>query len=300
MLLVPAVGQAPHEQAAADAAHQDQREHGRDVPLREVAVEAQVQLQVLHGPAHGADGGHAAHREQVEGGPPHDGQERSAGARRGRSQPGRLADQEGAGQRDHDHDHAQRAQRAPPAQPLRELVGQEGHQRAAHADAEVGNAHGLAARAVEPAREQHLRGQGAAAHVAQRVEEVEEVEGAQGGGAAQADQGQAGRGHAEDHQPPRPQPVDEDPGQQAEEGPHQELAVRVAGGDLLARPAQLAHEEVVERQPVGCASHDGEEGEEGGPDGDALLLRQPRRRGVAHAERAALAWRRRSASGCAV
>ena len=55
----------------------------------------------------------------------------------------------------------------------------EGHERAADADAQVGDAHGLAAARVEPAREQHLVGQGTAADVAEGVEQVEEVEGAE-------------------------------------------------------------------------------------------------------------------------
>ena len=83
------------------------------------------------------------------------------------------------------------AQGPAPAQGLGEGVGQERHERAPDADAEVGDAHGLAAARVEPAGEHHLVGQGTAAHVAEGVQQVEEVEGAEAGDSAR---GRRGRG----------------------------------------------------------------------------------------------------------
>ena len=61
-----AVGQPSHEQPSDDAAGQDGRGDRRGGGLRELHVEAEKQLEVLVGPADGADRAHAAERQKVE------------------------------------------------------------------------------------------------------------------------------------------------------------------------------------------------------------------------------------------
>ena len=69
---------------------------------------------------------------------------------------------------------------------------------------------------------------------------------------------------ARHHQAPRTEAVHDPAGHEPEQRPDEELAQRVARGDLGARPAELAHHEVVvERQPVERQSDDGEERDEG-------------------------------------
>ena len=64
-----------------------------------------------------------------------------------------------------------------PRQPnaLRQTKREQRHDRAAEADAKVSNAHRLAARVVEPPRQQDLVWQRPAADVPERVESVEQV-----------------------------------------------------------------------------------------------------------------------------
>src|SRR5262249_31058147 len=87
---------------------------------------------------------------------------------------------------------------------------------------------------------------------------------------------------------------------EAEERTDHELAVGVARGHLLPRPAEVLDQEVVEEgQAVERAAHDGEEGEERGEDGQELLAARVAARGLGHALAVALARFSRSASGCA-
>ena len=151
-----------------------------------------------------------------------------------------------------------------PAERLRELEGDERHERAAETDAEIGEPHRASARRVEPAREQHLIRQRTAEDVPERVEQVEEVESRQRADRAEADQRDAGHQDADDHQPPRPDPIDEPAGGEAEQRADDELADRVARRDLCARPAEVAHHEVVEEgQAVQREPDDREERQEG-------------------------------------
>ena len=71
---------------------------------------------------------------------------------------GWLANEVGDGKRDQDHEHAENPQRAAPAERLRQRVSEQGHNRAANADAKIGDTHRLAARTIEPTREQDLIG----------------------------------------------------------------------------------------------------------------------------------------------
>ena len=136
-------------------------------------------------------------------------------------------------------------------------------QVAADADAEIGEAHRLAARLVEPARQQHLVGQRPAAHIAERVEQVEQIEHPERRHVRQADQRDAGHHDARHHQPPRPEAIDDPAGHEPEQRADEELAERVARGDLRARPAELPHHEVVvERQPVERQADDREQRDE--------------------------------------
>ena len=187
-LLRHAIGQPSHEQPADEAADQDQRQRRVDVHLRELAIEAQIQRQVLHRPADRADRRHAADEQQEKCGTRQD-RARAIVAAAARARGGgrrRLAHEIRRRQRDHDHQHAEPPQRAAPPEALRQGVREQRHQRAADADAEVGDAHRLAAALVEPSRQQHLVRQRPAAHVTERVERVEQVEGAQRGGIGEA------------------------------------------------------------------------------------------------------------------
>jgi len=270
------------------------------IPLGEPAVQAEVQLQVLHRAAHGADRRHAAHGKEKESGPAQDrakGRGRLAGARHGRGRG--LTHEQRGGQRHHDHQQAQRAQRPPPADGGGERVREQRHQRAAHSDSQVGHAHRLPARGLEPARQQHLVGQRAAAHVAQGVQQVEEVERGQAGHGGEADQREAGHHDAEQHEAPRPEPVHRQPGQEPECGTDDQLAEGVARRHLPARPAELLHEEVVEEgQSVQGDAHDGKEGQEGGEQRQSLVAPAVRH-GAGHAWREARERGSRAASGWA-
>ncbi len=75
---------------------------------------------------------------------------------------------------------------------------------------------------------QHLIGQRAAADVSERVEQVAEIEEAQRRDRAEADQRAAGDQDADQHQPPRSEPVDDPAGQIPEHRSHQQPAERVA------------------------------------------------------------------------
>ena len=277
MLLRPPVGEPSHDDAADEAADEDEREHLGDTPLGEAAVHGEVQLQVLHRAADRPDRRHAADREQVERGPAQDVADRARGRRargRGGGESGRsLLDEEGGGQRDGDHQDAERLQRRPPAERLGEGVGEERDERAADADAEVRGAHRLPARALEPAREQHLVRQRPAGHVPERVQEVEAVEGTESEGAAEAHEREPGHHDSRQHQALRAEPVDDDAGEDSEQRPDDELRERIAGRDLLPRPAEVADEEVVEeRQPVEGEADDREEREERGGDREGLVV----------------------------
>ena len=142
------------------------------VHLRKLAIEAQIQRQVLHRPADRADRRHAADQQQEE---RRARQDRApaiscAAARALRGGAGGSRTNYAAGS-------ATRIISTPshhsaPRQPkrLRQRVSEQRHQRAADADAEIRDAHRLAAALVEPARQQHLVGQRPAADVAERVE----------------------------------------------------------------------------------------------------------------------------------
>ena len=146
---------------------------------------------------------------------------------------------------------------------------------AADADAEVGEAHGFAACAIEPAGEEDLIGQRAAADVAECVEQIEHVERGQRGGEAEAcacgaeraeaDQGEACHDDAAEHEASWTEAIDHPAGEEAEERADDQFAVGVAGRHFAARPSEVAHHEVVEeRQSVQRDADDGEEGDEGG------------------------------------
>src|SRR5262249_26050925 len=104
-----------------------------------------------------------------------------------------------------------------------------------------------------------------------------------------------------DHHAPRADLVDEEAGEEAEERSHHELAVGIAGRDLLARPAEVPDEEVVEeREPVEGEPDDREEREEARDDGEDLPAPDVARADVVHARSVSFTWRSRSASGCFV
>ena len=146
--------------------------------LGEAAVQGEIQLQVLHGAAHGADGGHAAEGQQVEGGAAEDARPSSAAAAasaagpRGGSFTSRMAGRAITIMR------MPRVRRAPrqPSDWMRPWASS-GTSMPPDPDAEIGEAHGLAAAGVEPARDHHLVGERPPTHVAEGVQEIEEVEG---------------------------------------------------------------------------------------------------------------------------
>ena len=185
--------------------------------------------------------------------------------------PRRFADEVRHRQGDRNHQQAEDAQRAAPAPRLRQREREERNERPADADAEVGDAHRLAAALVEPARQQHLVRQRPAEHIAERVEGVEEIERAEAGHIRQADERAAGHHDAAEHQPARAEPVHEPTGEKPERQRDEDLAVGVARRHLLPRPAELLHEIRIEaRQAVQGEADDGKEREKGRQDGDDL------------------------------
>ena len=106
-----------------------------------------------------------------------------------------------------------RAEGPMPPERHRQPVRQARDDGAADADAEVGKAHRLAAVGREPARQQHLRGQRSAEHVAEGVEQVEEVEARQRRHLPEADQRDAGAEDPEQQQAARTVAIDQPPGQ---------------------------------------------------------------------------------------
>jgi len=142
--------------------------------------------------------------------------------------------------------------------------GHQRHQRAARTDAEVGDAHGLAAVLVETPRDQHLAGQRPAADIRQRVEYVKKIKERQRVGHAQPGQREAAQQSARGHQALRTEAVDQPPGDEAEQRADQQLAQRVAAGHGGARPAVFPGHEVIEkRQPVQGEPHEREQRQEG-------------------------------------
>ena len=134
-----------------------------------------------------------------------------------------------------------------PRQPHR----QERHHRAADPDAKVREAHRPAARRGEPAGQEHLVRERPAAEVPKRVEEVEEVKPRERVDCPEPDERGTSHEDPRDHEAARAEAVDQPAGEEPEQRPDDELADRVAGSHLGARPAELAHHEVVEeRQAV--------------------------------------------------
>jgi hypothetical protein len=163
----------------------------------------------------------------------------------------RVLDEPRHRQRDHDHQPAEDLQRGAPAVRARQRRRDQWHERAADSNPEVGEAHRLAAILVEPSREQHLVRQRATADIAQRVQQVADVKEPQRRNGAETHQCAAGHHDAGQHESPRPEPIDDPAGAEAEHWPHEQLAQGVAGRHFGARPAEIADEEVVEeRQPV--------------------------------------------------
>ena len=93
----------------------------------------------------------------------------------------------------------------------------ERHERAADPDAEVRDAHGLAASSVEPARQEDLVRQRPAADVAERVEEIKEIEPGERRDLRESDERAAGHHDAGEHQPPGTEAVDHPAGDEAED-----------------------------------------------------------------------------------
>ena len=265
---MPAVGQPAHEQATEDAAGQDQRQDAGHVALPVLLVETQIQLQVLHRATHGADGAHAADEEQVERGrAQHLAEGCGGGACRlvGGKRRRRVLDDPRQRPRDRDHQAAEHLHGAVPAEVHGQPVGEARHHRAADADADVGKAHGLAARRGEPAREQHLHRQRAPEDIAERVEDVAEIEARECRDVPEPDHRATRHEDADQQQAARAVAVDQVAGQIAEQRTDEQLAVGVARRDLLPRPAIVLDEEVVEeRQPVQADADGGKERGKGG------------------------------------
>ena len=151
------------------------------------------------------------------------------------------------------------------------MIREQRHERAADADAEIGDAHRLAAALVEPARQQHLVRQRPAEHVPERVEGVEEVERAEAGHIRQADERAAGHHDAAEHQPARAEPIDEPAGEKPERQRDEDLAVGVARRDLLpVQPSSCTKIRIEARQAVKREADDGKEREKGRQDRDDL------------------------------
>ncbi len=120
---------------------------------------------------------------------------------------GRFLDEECKRERQHDDQNSKNPERGLPTVMLDQSVRNQRHQRSSETNAKVGEPHRLAPRLVEPAREQDLHGQRAAAYVTQRIEEEEEVEKPEGGDAAQTDERDPGHQNARHHDAARAEAV---------------------------------------------------------------------------------------------
>ena len=155
-----------------------------------------------------------------------------------RRRPAARPSRPGERPRDGDHQHPERLHGALPAERDRQPVREPRHDGAADADAEIGKAHRLAACRREPAREQDLDRQRPAEDVAERVEDVTD---------RTAPASTRGRGRSSRHRPSgypraaaaRTVAVDHPAGQVPEQRTDDQLAVRIARRDLLARPAEV-------------------------------------------------------------
>src|SRR5580765_7629096 len=172
-----AIGEPSHQDAADNAEAENHRKDMRGGGLRIVAVETEIELQILLGTSDGGDRAHAADGEQVE----VDVFECPASVGRGDVYwfplaVRRFLDEKCQWQGQHDNQKTANAQSDLPSEVLNEYVRNQWDQRSAEADAEISKAHSFTARFVEPVSQQNLYRQRAAANVAQRIEHVEKIE----------------------------------------------------------------------------------------------------------------------------
>ena len=166
-------------------------------------------------------------------------------------------------QRHRDHQDAEQLQRRRASRSaLVERVRDQRHQRAADADAEIGEAHRPAAAGVEPAsRAAPGSGSGPPQHVAERVAQVERVEHRQRRRIAPSPIGARPASRMPTIISRRePKRSTNQPAKNPNSGPIDQLRVGVARGHLGPRPAELLdHEVVEERQPVEGEADDREQ-----------------------------------------
>ena len=152
---------------------------------------------------------------------------------------------------------------AAPPNLLREPERQKRHDRAADPDAQVREPHRPAARRREPAGQEHLVRERPAAEIPERVEEIKEVKPRERADRPEPDQRGTGHEDPRDHEAARAEAIHQPAGEEPEQRPDEQLRDRVAGGDLGARPPELAHHQVVEeRQAVQRDPDDGEQRQE--------------------------------------
>src|SRR5258708_18937369 len=133
---------------------------------------------------------------------------------------------------------------------LYQCMGNPGYGRASDPDSQVCEAHGLAARLVEPARQQNVVRQWPSAHVAESVEEVKQIKHAQSRNPTQSHQRSTSHQDTSHHDAARTKAIDDPARDKSKDRSHNQLAQRISQGDLGARPLELLHHEVViEREP---------------------------------------------------
>src|SRR6266481_1343937 len=103
---------------------------------------------------------------------------------------------------------------------LDQSVRDPGYGRAPDPDTEVGKAHRLSARFIEPARQQHLIGQWTSAYIAKGVEEIKQIKHSEGRNPAQADQRTACHQDARHHHATWPKAIDDPARDKSKRRPH--------------------------------------------------------------------------------
>src|SRR5579864_212845 len=99
---------------------------------------------------------------------------------------------------------------------------------AAASYSQVGDSHRFAARFIEPARQQNLIRQWAAAYVAERIQKVKDIEHSQTGDDAEPCQRASSQQYPNHHQSPRTKSIHNPPGKVSKHRPHNQLTEGVA------------------------------------------------------------------------
>src|ERR1700730_10036551 len=153
-----------------------------------------------------------------------------------------------------------------PAEMLRQEMRDPGNRRATQSDAQVCNPHRFAAGLFEPARQQNLIRQWAAANVAQGIEEIEEIKHSERQYAAQSNQRRGGHRNPSHSQRRRTETIHQPSRKKSKERANHKFAQGIAGGNLRACPAELLdHEIVVIKESPKSEAYDAKKNQKSSP-----------------------------------